>query len=86
MNSTTDKYLLRFLVNDDFINYVLNPNLVIKELWDDYSNSHPEDIPLLNEARQILLGKTESEGLTIKDSIELENKIFKKCGLTICEN
>ena len=83
MNSTTDKYLLRFLVNDDFINYVLNPNLVIKELWEDYSNAHPEDIPLLNEARQILLGETKLKELTKEDSIELEYRIFKKCGLSI---
>lgn len=81
MNSTTDKRLIRFLVNDDFINSVLNPNLIIKELWEDYSNSHPQDVPLLNEARQILLGETRLEVLSKEDSLNLEYSILKKCGL-----
>jgi len=84
VNSTTDKLLLSFLVNDDFINYVLNPNLILKELWEDYSSTHPEDIPLLNEARRILLGETELKELAKEDSIQLECSIFKKCGLTMC--
>lgn len=82
MDSTKDIRLLSFLVNDNFINSVLNPNLIVKELWEDYSNSHPEDIPLLNEARQILLGETSLKVLTKEDSIELEYKILKRCGLT----
>jgi len=81
VNSTTDKRLIRFLVNDDFINSVLNPNLIIKELWEDYSNSHPQDVPLLNEARQILLGETRLEVLSKEDSLNLEYSILKKCGL-----
>ncbi|MDD4968819.1 MAG: hypothetical protein PHT07_05275 [Paludibacter sp.] len=83
MNSTTDKRLISFLVNDDFINYVLNPNLILKELWEDYSNAHPEDISLLDEARRILLGETMLIELPTNDTIDLEKSIFEKCGLSI---
>jgi hypothetical protein len=84
VNSTTDKRLLSFLVNDDFINYVLNPNLILKELWEDYSSTHPEDIPLLNQAKQILLGELQLKELAKEDSIDLEFSIFEKCGLGLC--
>jgi len=84
VTSTAEKRLLNLLVNDDFINSVLNPNLILKELWDDYSCTHPEDIPLLNEARRILLGETELKELAKEDSFQLECSIFKKCGLTMC--
>jgi hypothetical protein len=84
VNSTTDKRLLSFLVNDDFINYVLNPNLILKELWEDYSSTHPEDIPLLNQAKQILLGELQLKGLAKEDSYNLECNIFEKCGLVKC--
>ncbi len=83
MNSTTNKRLLSFLVNDDFINYVLNPNLILKELWENYSISHPEDIPLLDEARRVLLGQTMLIELPMNDSINLEKDILKRCGLSI---
>jgi len=81
VNSTTDKRLISFLVNDDFINYVLNPNLILKELWEDYSNAYPEDISLLAEARRILLGESMLIELPITESIDLENSILRKCGL-----
>ena len=84
MNSTAEKRLKSLLINDDFINSVLNPNLILKELWEDYSSTHPEDIPLLNEARRILLGETELKELAKEDSIQLEYSIFKKCGLIMC--
>ena len=83
MNSTTDKRLQSFLVNDDFINYVLNPNLILKEMWEDFINSHPEDNSLLDEARRILLGETELIELQKEDSIEMKCSIFEKCGLTL---
>ena len=81
MNSTTDIRLLQMLVNDDFINYVLNPTLTLKEKWEDYFNSHPEIIPYIDEATRILLGESDQEKLSSKDALELERNIFDKCGL-----
>ena len=83
MNSTADKRLFSLLVNDDFINYVLNPNLILKELWEDYLSTHPEDIPILNEARQILLGEKGINILAKEDSYDLECSIFERCGLVM---
>jgi len=81
VNSTTDIRLLQMLVNDDFINYVLNPNLTLKEKWEDYFKSHPEVIPYIDEATRILLGESDQEKLCSKDALELEKSIFDKCGL-----
>ena len=83
MNPTTDKRLIGFLVNDDFINYILNPNLILKELWEDYSRTHPEDIPILHQAAQILLGDLQQKSLTEEDSNNLKRTIFEKCSLSM---
>ena len=69
------------LVNDDFINYVLNPNLTLKEKWEDYFKSHTEIIPYIDEATRILLGESVQENLSSNDVLELEKSIFDKCGL-----
>ena len=84
MNSTTDKRLLKILVNDDFINYVLNPNLLLKEKWEDYFDTHPDEIPLINEAKQILLGKSYPKELTEKEALDLKYRILEKCGIVLC--
>ena len=81
MNTITDNRLRSFLVNDDFINYVLNPNLILKEMLEDFINSHPEDIPILKEARQILLGELNINELSTQNVLGLEYAIFEKCGL-----
>ena len=81
MNTITDKRLRSFLVSDDFINYVLNPNLILKEMWEDFINSHPDDIPVLKEAQQILLGELNINELSTNKVLELEYVIFEKCGL-----
>jgi hypothetical protein len=84
VNSTTNKRLLSLLVNDDFINYVLNPNLILKEMWEDYMSTHPEDIPVLNEAKYILLGGNELNRLSNEDVSNMQHDIFEKCGLASC--
>ena len=84
MNPTTNKRLLSLLVNDDFINYVLNPNLILKEMWEDYMSTHPEDIPVLNEAKYILLGGNELNRLSNEDVSNMQHDIFEKCGLASC--
>jgi hypothetical protein len=82
VNSTTNKRLQSLLVNDDFINYVLNPNLILKEMWEDYISTHPEDVPVLNEAKDILLGMNIATELTPEEVSELESNIIEKCGLS----
>jgi hypothetical protein len=84
VNSTTNKRLLSLLVNDDFINYVLNPNLILNEMWEDYMSTHPEDIPVLNEAKYILLGGNVINELSPEDVSDIEHTIFDKCGLASC--
>jgi len=69
------------LVNEDFINYVLNPNLTLQEKWEDYFKSHIEIIPYIDEATRILLGESDQENLSSNDALELEKSIFDKCGL-----
>ncbi len=82
MSSTTDKRVLSILVNDDFINYVLNPNLILTEMWEDYFSTHPEDIPLAEEAKKILLGELNPTELSADEACILETHIFEKCGLS----
>jgi len=84
VNPTTNKRLLSLLVNDDFINYVLNPNLILKEMWEDYMCTHPVDIPVLNEAKYILLGGNGLVELTPEEVSDIEYNIFEKCGLAPC--
>lgn len=83
MSSTTDKRVLSILVNDDFINYILNPNLILTEMWEDYFSTHPEDIPLADEAKKILLGELNPTELSAEDACNLETRILGQCGLTI---
>jgi len=56
VSSTIDINVISLLVNDDFINYVVNPNLILKEMWDDFFSAHPDLIPVAEEAKAILLG------------------------------
>jgi len=83
VSSTTDKRVLSILVNDDFINYVLNPNLILTEMWEDYFSTHPEDIPLAGEAKKILLGELNPTELSADEACDLEARILNKCGLAI---
>jgi hypothetical protein len=82
VSSTTDKRVLSILVNDDFINYVLNPNLILIEMWEDYFSTHPEDIPLADEAKKMLLGELNPTELSADEASNLETSILEKCGLS----
>jgi len=82
VSSTIDKRVLSILVNDDFINYVLNPNLILTEMWEDYFSTHPEDIPLADETKKILLGELNSTELSADEVSNLETSILEKCGLS----
>lgn len=83
MNSKTNYTVYELLVNDDFINYVIQPSLIIKEMWENYFDSHPEIIPAAIEARSILLGESSTHTLSSEDCYEMETQILKKCGLSV---
>ncbi len=82
MSTKADKHVINILVNDDFINYVMNPTISLTKSWNDFFIKHPEQIPVANEARLILLGRLNKKTLPVHDSLELKASIFEKCGLT----
>lgn len=77
-----DINVISLLVNDDFINYVVNPNLILKEMWEDFFSVHPDLIPVAEEAKAILLGESGYFEMPARDVHELEVRIFEKCGLS----
>jgi hypothetical protein len=83
VSSNKDINLVSLLVNDDFINYVVSPNLILKEMWDDFFGLHPDLIATANEARMILLGEMDFKEMTINEAQALEKSIFEKCGLSV---
>ena len=83
MSSNKDINLISLLVNDDFINYVISPNLILKEMWDDFFGLHPDLIPIADEAKMILLGEVNCQELSTKEAYALEISIFEKCGLSV---
>jgi hypothetical protein len=83
VSSTTDKSVINLLVNDDFINYVINPNLILVEMWKEFFDAHPDMIPVAEEAKAILLGQIISDPIPLQLQQELETTILQKCGLTI---
>ena len=83
VNSNKDINLISLLVNDDFINYVVNPNLILKEMWDDFFGLHPDLIAVANEAKMILLGEMDFKEMPANEAHELEMGIFEKCGLSV---
>ena len=82
MSAETDKRVIGILVNDDFINYVLNPTISLNEMWENYFRMHPEQIPMANQARLILLGRLNKKTLPFNEMIEMKSRIFEKCGLS----
>ena len=83
MGSTTDKNIINLLVNDDFINYVINPNLILMEMWTEYFDLHPDMVTVAEEAKKILLGETITNALSPTEQQDLETSLFKRCGLNL---
>jgi len=51
-------------------------------MWEDYFSTHPEDIPLADETKKILLGELNSTELSADEVSNLETSILEKCGLS----
>lgn len=79
MNSVIDKKTYKLLVNDDFINYVMDPNLILKEMWNDFFYENPEYIEAANKAKSILLGVNPDSSLSPFEISDMERSIFNKC-------
>ncbi len=82
MKSIEDKQILSILVNEDFINYVLNPNLILIEKWESYLNENPHDVKLIQEAKRILLGEINPVLLGVDESSRMKMNILSKCGIS----
>ena len=83
VSSNKDINLISLLVNDDFINYVINPNLILEEMWDDFFSLHPDLIPIADEAKMILLGEMDFKEMPSNEVHSLEISIFEQCGLSV---
>lgn len=81
MNIHTDNKVIDILVDEDFINYVINPTSSLTERWTNYFKKNPDYIQAANQARKILLGESEFITLSDFEAKELEIEIFEKCGL-----
>jgi hypothetical protein len=58
MNPTKEKDIYNFLVNSDFINYVINPDRILKKTWESFFNTNPDQISVAEEAKRVLLGES----------------------------
>jgi hypothetical protein len=56
VSTFTDKHIYEFLVNDDFINYVINPSPALEKQWNQFFGSNPQLQSAATEARSILCG------------------------------
>jgi hypothetical protein len=82
VNVKNDRQVQEFLVNDDFINYVVCPNLILIELWKDFFENHPELILAAEEAKNILLGESQFVEMDINERHQLKHSILMNCGFT----
>lgn len=76
MNSNSENNLYSFLLNDDFINYVVNPSLVLDEMWDEYFQEHSDMIATADNAKDILLGSTITHQINVEDADLLLGNVF----------
>lgn len=77
MNSALNKDVYVFLVNNDFINFVINPTYLLKKTWKSFFKIHPELIAVAEEAKKILMGETLSIQLSSDDASDMKNNVLK---------
>lgn len=83
-HTINDKLLYKILVNDDFIHYVLEPTDLLTQQWNRYFELHPNELPLLDIARNIINGKDLAYQLSPFEIKELEKEIVQSCLATNC--
>lgn len=79
MTNIVDKQTYEFLINDDFILYVIDPASNLCGKWDNFFSLHPDQLPFANEAKLILEGKTNPINIKTEDFDEMKTEIFKVC-------
>ena len=82
MITITKKNIVEFLVNDDFINYVINPTTNLSQQWEIFFEQNPSFIPLANEAKDILTDEDVINELPAWEKNEIKTRIIKECGIS----
>ncbi len=84
MNTTTEKYILSFLTNDDFIAYVVHPTHQLAEKWSNFFKNNPSLNIYAQKARTIISGEVQNdEYLNENEILELKKRIIENCSITI---
>ena len=65
-----------FLIDDDFINYILAPDKVLEAKWNDYFDKYPADRLAAEEAKMVLLGEGEFQCITDNEADELKERVL----------
>lgn len=81
VKNLVDKLTYEFLVNDEFIQYVVDQNAAMNGKWNDFFSIHPEQLPFANKAKLILEGKLEPVIPDETEIFEMKRLIFKSCNL-----
>lgn len=60
--------VIDFVKDDFFVNWVKNPNSESDEFWREYIASHPDMIPIINQARQLILSIKYEDHIALQPS------------------
>lgn len=83
MNSSSEKYILSFLTNDDFIAYVVHPTHQLAEKWSNFFKKNPSLNVYAQKARSIISGELQiDENLTEQELLELKKQIVANCNIS----
>ena len=83
MNTSTEKYILSFLMNDDFIEYVVHPTNQLAEKWSNFFKKNPSLNVYAQKARSIISGELQiDENLTEQELLELKKQIVANCNIS----
>ncbi len=84
VEKSAEKYVLEFLMNDDFIEYVVHPTRQLVDKWSDYFKRNPSFNSYAQSARTILKGEVQQiDNITEKEIIELKKRIIANCCISI---
>ncbi len=84
MNQTTEKYILNFLTDDDFIAYIVHPTHQLVEQWSNFFKKNPSLNIYAQKARSIISGEVQiEENLSEFELLELKKKIIENCSILI---
>ncbi|HRZ96371.1 MAG TPA: hypothetical protein P5084_02360 [Paludibacter sp.] len=82
MNLKTEN-IKEFLINDDFINYVIHPTLKLQLHWEIFFKNNPELIGFADQARKILCEEGDIFELHEWETNDVKNRIIDQCGISL---